>query len=550
MISTMLALLIFAMMLLATACRSGSERPDRNEFGEADLKAYEPYDQPVYLRIAYRFSDIVLPQGDTNDDNFLTRYLQEQTGVVVKYAWEANEEEQYNSKMALAILSGDLPDAFVVGREQFRRLVQADMLADLTDVYAEYASTLVKSIYDSTNGQALQDASYDGKLYGFPNVAIEADAPSYVWVRQDWLDKLQLKPPATVEDIARIAIAFRDRDPDGNGNADTVGIPVASSLVFDEKIGMNGLNSVFAAFGAYPRHWVQSPTGGVMYGSIAPEAKSALTVLADWYRKGVIDREFALRKEPDELIKTNQAGIFFGPWWAPYYPLASSVQKDTKAEWRVYAAPVSADGRFYAGAAPITDRYLVVRKGYAHPEAALKLLNAFTRIERNVGTDEPALRALYETAEQMGVQLRNYYPFDLLLDHPDAVVHRHDKLVQALDGMLDPAQLDPETRRLYNSAVQESEAPRKNMEAWSASTAYLLGGAVSKAEKTIVPSLFFGMTPAMDEHWDELRKLEQETYLKMITGELSVDEFDTFAAKWQQLGGARITREVAAAIGH
>src|SRR5690606_7676035 len=121
-----------------------------------------------------------------------------------------------------------------------------------------------------------------------------------------------------------------------------------------------------------------------------------------------------------------------GPWWAPYYPLASSVQKDTKAEWRVYAAPVRADGQFNVSAAPATDRYLVVRKGYAHPEAALKLLNAFTKIERNVGTDEAALRALNETAEQMGVQLRNYYPFDLLLDHPDAVVHRHDKLVQAL----------------------------------------------------------------------------------------------------------------------
>jgi len=551
--SARLTALLVLLTLLAAACRAGADGSGGDAalsgVAAADRQAYEPYDEPITMRIAYRYSDITLPQGDTNDNNFLTRYLSKKTGINVKYAWEANDEDQYNSKLALSILSGDLPDAFVAGREQFRQLVRNNMLEDLTEVYPAYASTLVKSIYEATGGKALDDASVDGKLYGLPNVAIEADAPSYVWVRQDWLDRLRLEPPRTASDIAWIAKAFAESDPDGNGKADTIGIPLSSTLLYDEKMGLSGLNSVFAAFGAYPRHWVEGSDGGIVYGSIAPEAKQALSLVADWYRDGVIDRKFALRKEPDELIKSNQAGLFFGPWWAPYYPLSASVQNDTKAEWRVFAAPLDASGSFNVSTAPSTDRYLVIRKGYPHPEAALKLLNAFTKIERNVDTDEQDLHALNETAEQMGVQLRNYYPFDLLLDHPDAVVRRHDSLVLALEGKTEPELLDVETRRLYDSAILEQESPRKNMEAWSASQAYLLGGAVSKTSQTMKQSLFFGTTPTMSERWDELRKLEQETYLKIITGELPVEAFDRFAADWKASGGDRITREVAGAIG-
>jgi len=549
-----IGLLIVALLIvLAAACRSGqSGDEDKREAGDisaADRAAYAAYDTPVAMRIAYRYSDITLPQGDTNDNNFLTRYLRKKTGIVVKYAWEANDEEQYNSKMALSILSGDLPDAFVVGREQFRQLVGSGMLEDLTEVYPEYASTLVKSIYDSTAGKAFSDATVDGKLYGLPNVAIDADAPSYVWVRQDWLDRLHLDPPRTVADIARIAKAFVQRDPDGNGKDDTVGIPLSPSLLYDEKMGVNGLNALFAAFDAYPRHWVAGSDGGVLYGSIAPEAKQTLMVLAEWYKEGIIDNQFVLRKETDELIKKNQAGLFFGPWWAPYFPLSASVQNDTKAEWRVFAAPVDGSGSFNASTAPITDRYLVIRKGYPHPEAAIKMLNAFTKIERNVESDDQDLIALNDTAEQLGVQLRNYYPFDLLLDYPDAIIRRHDSLVQALEGKLSPEQLDSETRHLYDSAVAEKESPRKNMEAWSASQAYLLGGEVSKAPKTMKPSLFFGTTPSMAERWDALRKLEQETYLGIITGDQPPEAFDRFVEQWNRQGGEQITREVAAAIG-
>nr|WP_273387290.1 extracellular solute-binding protein [Cohnella zeiphila] len=512
---------------------------------DADRFAYERYESPVTLRIPHQYSDIQLPEGDTSENNFLTRYLTKMTGITIRYAWEAPNDAQYASKMDLSIRSGDLPDAFVANRAQFLELARSGQLADLTDIYGQYASTLVKSLYGSTGGKALKEASLNGRLYGFPNVAIEADEPTYLWVRQDWLDRLGLPAPQSLQDIASIAKAFRSADFDGDGKADTAGIPVDRSLVYDEKTGNNGLNGVFAAFGAFPKRWIRGSDGKPVYGSVQPEAKRALSLLAEWYKDGVLDEQFMLRQDAQDLVAENKTGLFFGPWWAPYYPLSKSISDDTKAEWQVYAAPENDQGAFVTGTSPVTDRYLVVRSGYAHPEAALKLLNTFTRMERNLDPNAPALIAL---TDQLGTQLRNYYPFDLLLDRPDAVITRHDRLVQALNGEIQPGQLDAETKQLYDSAVTERESPRKNLEAWSATQAYLLGGAVSKTKMEKVQSLFVDPTSTMTEKWAALQKLEQETYAKIITGELPLSAFDTFVEQWNAQGGDRIMAEVAVSV--
>lgn len=527
-----------ALLLLMGACKNNESSPTNSDSEES---AFNP---PVTLRVAYSYSDIELPEGDYGDNNFLTRYVEEQTGVIIKYDWEASGEDSYESTLDLAIRSNDLPDAFIVNREQFRLLQEQQLIEDLTDIYPKYASPLVQEIYEATDGQAIREASADGRLYAFPNVAIEADAPSYLWIRQDWLDDLKLQPPSTLEDIEKIVHAFVNDDPDGNGRADTTGIPVERTLVYGEKTGVHGLNSVFAAYHSFPQSWIYDKQGNVVYGSIQPEAKNALAKLAHWYKEGIVDSQFLLRKDIQELISNNQAGVVFAPWWAPYWPLNGSVSTDTKAEWRVYAAPTDKDGMFVTKTAPLTDRYLVVRKGYPYPEAALKVLNILTKLERNQDPDWKEAEQLRSIAEQLGPQLRNYYPFDLLLDYPDAVVKRHDQLILALNGEMERDSLDTKTKSLYDDLLQEIELPRKNLEAWSSSQAYLQGGAVSKKPMIKVESLFYDTTPTMEKSWAELQKLENETYLKIVTGELSIDAFEPFVFAWNNQGGNQITHEV------
>ncbi|WP_219834596.1 extracellular solute-binding protein [Paenibacillus sp. R14(2021)] len=535
------------------AAGNGKNNQTNNASGNAasgeDL-AYEKTAEPVTINIGFKVPDGKLTDGDTNDNNVASRYFESLTNIKVAHSWEAKGVDAFTQKVNLAIASNDLPDALVVDRNQLRKLIDNDMIEDLSDVYEKYGSKLVKDIYASTNGMALADATSDGKLYGLPNVAIDADAPSLLWIRQDWLDKLKLPAPKTMDDLEKIAKAFVEQDPDGNGKADTVGLEGDKAVVYGQKPNPNGFDSIFSSFHAFPKNWIKDANGNIVYGSTTPENKEALAKLADWYKRGLIDKQFALYKETQEPIVANKTGLFFGPWWMPYWPLADSVTNDTKAEWKAYAAPVDASGKFVTHMAPVTDRYIVVRKGYEHPEAAVKLLNVFTRYERRQDPNTEEVKKLDDYAAKTTVHIRDYYPFDLLLDYSDAVVKRYADVQKAIKGEIDPKTFDPDTKLVYDFSVQEKENPKKNMDAWKPAKAYEIGGGVLANEQMDkVYSVFYGMTRTMETKWTTLEKLENETFLKIIVGDQPISAFDDFVAQWKKLGGDQITKEVTEAVG-
>lgn len=555
--------IFMVLVLVISACSNGSnntsssEKPEGNNSANADKEAnaapeltgddlaYEKYAEPVTVNIGFKIPDDKLQEGDTNDNNPASRYFESLTNIKVVHSWEAKGDDAFKQKVNLAIASNDLPDAMVVDRNQLRKLIDNDMLEDLTGTLEKYGSTLVKAMYDSTKGMALKDGSYKDQLYGLPNVAIQADAPSLLWVRQDWLDKLKLPVPKTIDDLEKIAQAFIDQDPDGNSKKDTLGLTGDKQVVYGQKPNPNGFDSIFSSFHAFPKNWIKDSSGSIVYGSVQPENKEALAKLADWYKRGLIDPQFALYKETQEPIVANKTGLFFGPWWMPFWPLADAVTNDTKADWRAYAAPVDASGKFVTHMAPVTDRYLVVRKGFEHPEAVVKLLNTFTRVERRQDPNAEEVKKLDDYASESSVQLRNYYPFDLLLDYADAVVTRHDEVTKALKGEVDPATFDPDTKLVYDNSVLEKENPKKDMNAWKAAKAYEYGGGVlSSTPMDEVYSVFYGSTSTMETKWTTLQKLENEIFLQIIVGDQPVSAFDDFVKKWNQLGGEQITKEV------
>jgi putative aldouronate transport system substrate-binding protein len=559
-----LLLLTLALSLVLSACSSGNKGSSSDEKsgngGAANTQsnsgggttkpsgedlAYEKYKDSVTLNIGFKIPDDKLADGDTNDNNIVSRYFESLTNIKVVHSWEAKGDDAFKQKVNLAIASNDLPDAMVVDRNQLRKLIDNDMLEDLTDAYDQYGSKLVKDIYASTKGMALQDATSDGKLYGLPNVAIEADAPSLLWVRQDWLDKLKLQAPKTIDDIEKIAQAFIEQDPDGNNKKDTLGLTGDKQVVYGQKPNPNGFDSIFGSYHAFPKNWIKDANGNVVYGSITPENKEALAKLADWYKRGLIDQQFALYKETQEPIVANKTGLFFGPWWMPYWPLADSVTNDTKADWHAYAVPTDKDGKFVTHMAPVTDRYIVVRKGYEHPEAAVKMLNVFTRYERRQDPNTAEVKKLDDYAISNAVNPRNFYPFDLLLDYSDAVAKRYEAVQKALKGEVDPATFDPDTKKVFDNTVIEKENPKKNMDAWKPAIAYAQGARIIATEPMEkVYSVFYGMTRTMETKWATLEKLENETFLKIIVGDLPVSAFDDFVAQWKKLGGDQITAEV------
>lgn len=542
-----LTLLLVLVMFLSSCQRDAQSSENDGHDGRISIKedpAYGVYDSQVVVRIGFKIPDSKLMTGDANDNNPITRYLEEITNIKVIHAWEAKGDEAYAQKVDLAIDSEDLPDAMVVTRNQLMELIDQGKIEDLTATFNQYGSDLVKDMYDSTKGVALAEATRQGKLFGLPNVAINADSPTLLWVRQDWLDKLNLQAPQSLDDIEEIAKAFIEQDPDGNGKMDTVGLTGYKEVVYGTKPQMNGYDAIFNSYHAFPKNWIKDKDGNIIYGSITPENKEALSKLAEWYKRGLIDKHFALYKETWDPILDGQAGMFFGPWWAPFWPLVEAVAADTKSEWRAFAAPLDTDQKFVTHMASVTDRYLVVRKGYEHPEAVIKLLNAFTRLERRLDPNEDVAK-LDDFAAQLGIQPRAYYPFDLLIDYSDSIEKRYTVIQQALHSKLDPETLDAETNKIYRQWIVEKEQPKKNMEDWKVAIAYEYGaGVLASMPMEQVRSVFYGTTLSMKDNWAKLEKLENETFLNMIVGDLPISAFDDFVMEWKRLGGDKITQEV------
>ena len=132
---------------------------------------------------------------------------------------------------------------------------------------------------------------YKGKNYGIAQPMNQA--PMAMFWRKDWLDKLGLEVPETLEEYEKVLTAFVEQDPDGNGKADTAG---AAERIFGAVFGAFGLRCV-TGVGAGSGFTVEEMQLGEdnvpFFPYIRPEAKEALTVLHNWYEKGIIGTALA-----------------------------------------------------------------------------------------------------------------------------------------------------------------------------------------------------------------------------------------------------------------
>jgi len=478
-----------------------------------------------------------LPSGDTLEDNEYIRYVEERLNVDIKYEFSVEDLEAYNQKVTLAIASNSIPDVMVVNEQQFHQLAKANMLADLSDIYENYASPLIKEYYASyTDDRVLNTGRIDGKLYALPNTNIDGNF-QLLWIRQDWLSRLNLGLPKTVDDVRGVIKAFVEQDPDGNGAKDTVGLLGDPSVVGDG--GFFTFDPIFNAYHSYPKSWFQDEAGNIVYGSTTPETKEALSVLREMYAEGLIDMEFLTRKWEDNagLVSSGRAGILFAPWFGGW-AMSDAVKANPDADWVPLAVPLDGEGHRNIVPSVPSGSFLVVNKNMKNPEAVLKVLNAEYEGIRLI---DPAAQELYKG---QGVGWLNY-PLNLQLDFQDALARDipiYDKALQDKDMTDLPARIVPRVE----SVLKNHEHPKQDMAAYADSLAFYTAAAVTGAKelKRIDP-IFYGNTETMLKRGSNLEKLENETFLRIISGTSPLEEFDTFVSTWKSIGGDEVAKEIA-----
>lgn len=184
------------------------------------------YKEPVEVSISkVMVTNPHLIEGQSPEKNIVLDLIKEDLNIDVKIAWQA-EDSEYNNKLSLNIASENLPDImYITNYLTFRELAENGMLADLTDVYEKYAGDYLKSTYATFEGRNLEPLTIDGKLYALSTANI-GYGHDILWLRKDWLDKLGLEVPKTMDELKFVLKEFVEKDPGGNGEGNTIGLAV------------------------------------------------------------------------------------------------------------------------------------------------------------------------------------------------------------------------------------------------------------------------------------------------------------------------------------
>ena len=482
-----------------------------------------------------------MPQGDTYENNAYTRYLKKMLNVQNKNSFEAINVE-YGNFVSMAIAKKRLPDIMLVdSREELDNLVRQDLIEDLTSVYEKCASDTIKDIYNSYD-DLLQSVTYDGKLMALPETNIE-DGPNLLWLRKDWIDRLNMEEPVTFADAEKIIKAFVDKDPGDNGRGGTVGLLCDTGITSEYgSTGQYMMDIVFSEYQAYPKQWIRNKEGRIVYGSIQPEVKQALKKMRQLYKDGILDRNFLLRTTVNlkDLIVEGKCGSFFGPWWSPNNPLVDAVRADKSAEWKPYLLKNTVYNSTRYLAQNPSDEFVVVRKGYKHPEIAVKVLSVLFDYAR------------YQ--DKVTTELENYYrlnvdptarPFVINVDYSDALTRCYRNIQDVLSEKRQIQNLAVLEKSYYNSCQAYQAKKNAKPEDWAAYTSRITAcEVIEKGRLQKVKAQYFGKTPTMITNWWKLQDMERKAFLEIILGTKSLDSFDTFVDNWHKERGDCITEEV------
>jgi multiple sugar transport system substrate-binding protein len=134
----------------------------------------------------------------------------QKTGIKIEYF---NAITDFEQRLARAATGDDLPDLIINELGTMGQMVAMGIAQEIDKKSIATAGDL--------HDRAWRAATMpNGKIYGVPT-SVQTHV---LFIRKDWRTKLGLPVPQTWEDVAQLAKAFTEKDPDGNGRADTYGL--------------------------------------------------------------------------------------------------------------------------------------------------------------------------------------------------------------------------------------------------------------------------------------------------------------------------------------
>lgn len=442
--------------------------------------------------------------------------MQEQTGIEIQFIHPVTGQasEQFN----VMISSKDFPDIIDWQWEKeypggMNKAVSDGVIIKL-DNYMQYAPNYQKILEER---QDIKNSvkTTDGAIITFNEIKDDLEINSYLGpgIRKDWLDKLGLEVPQTIDAWYTVLKAFQTMDPNGNGKADEIPLTAAQ----DES-----LQYLSATWGALKGRFYEKD-GRMVYGSIQPEYREFLQTMHDWYEEGLIDPEFASssRTNIDAKILGDTAGAFVG-----YMGSQMGTYLAQRPDMNLVGAPwpKGPDGISYVG---MPEMLKTVVPGFG---------SAISTANRHV---EETMKLLDYNYSEEGMIAQNWGVEGVTYERSGDGFQFLDSVLHDPNGKSPIEAMSPYTLTTwggygkimngaaYKALMQTYDQQKEAAKIWTqGDTSLLLPSFPMTAEESL----------RMSSIMTEATLYENEMYVKMIMGIEPISGFDEYVARMETIG--------------
>ncbi|GGH19003.1 extracellular solute-binding protein [Paenibacillus segetis] len=291
-------LLTFSVMLSAcsggNSSNSSKESKDPVSTNEGNKAAVVEAEGPTEIKIM-----LPLNTSETPPDTIKTE-VEKITNT--KLTYQFFPADTYEEKLNTSLATGSLPQVVYLKNQttfvQMKESIKDGQFWEIGPYMSEFPNL------SKLKPEILNNTKVDGKLYSL--YIGRPLARQGIIYRKDWADKLGLSAPKNVDELFKMAKAFTEQDPDGNGIKDTIGVVDRNELIY------GAFKTVSSWFGT-PNTW------GEQDGQLAPEFTFSQYVdTMDFFKKlregGYMNQDFAATSKTDavNMFTSGKAGLYIG----------------------------------------------------------------------------------------------------------------------------------------------------------------------------------------------------------------------------------------------
>ncbi|MEY8354587.1 extracellular solute-binding protein [Lachnospiraceae bacterium 54-53] len=290
---------------------AGAEANKEGNAAAVNAEGFPIVNEPVTMTVYGAKDQNQAPWKDV----LILREYEKMTNIHMDYQ-EVPEGDGFEENKQLLFASNELPDVFMrcmFTPEQIANYgVVGKQLLPLEDLIAEYAPNLTKILDENPTIRQAMTAS-DGHIYSIYPIDMSATgiAQFKQWINKKWLDELGLEIPKNLEEFKEVLIAFRDGDPNGNGQQDEI------------PLGIRDSDAVYALGGSFGlQHQLRDTynideNGKVHNWLCDDEFKEYLMYLNDLYEEKLLWQDY-YKGDNRPAWRSNLAGELYGAMYMPY----------------------------------------------------------------------------------------------------------------------------------------------------------------------------------------------------------------------------------------